>query len=184
MFSHENVIESFANHVYNRSISENFVKLMQTEKLPAEISTELANKRKERGIQTLFRNFQSGSQNIELYLNTTYIIGELSVKKYIFNMLISTDIFTSILSNLSSEDNQKVVSTCKIISIILAQLKEQIAQANKPGKKDSEDFLDNDDDVMLDDETDHTEKQSQEVESLSQNPLILLASEKIPSLVA
>lgn len=97
MFSHENVIESFANHVYNRSISENFVKLMQTEKLPAEISTELANERKERGIQTLFRNFQSGSQNIELYLNTTYIIGELSVKKYIFNMLISTDIFTSIL---------------------------------------------------------------------------------------
>lgn len=37
---------------------------------------------------------------------------------------------------------------------------------------------------MLDDESDHTEKQSQEVESLSQNPLILLASEKIPSLIA
>jgi len=38
--------------------------------------------------------------------------------------LIQEQVFEQLLINLVSEDDQKVVSTCKIISIILGQLKE------------------------------------------------------------
>jgi len=39
-------------------------------------------------------------------------------------MIITSDLFSKLLENLSSDDNQKVVSTCKIISIVLGQLKD------------------------------------------------------------
>jgi len=39
-------------------------------------------------------------------------------------MIINSELFSKLLENLGSEDNQKVVSTCKIISIVLGQLKD------------------------------------------------------------
>lgn len=54
---------------------------------------------------------------------------------------------------------------------------------NQP-RKDSVDFSDEDDDVMLteDKESDH-DKAHHEPANLSQNPLILMAAEKIPELI-
>ena len=98
-------------------------------------------------------------------------------------MIINSELFSKLLENLSSDDNQKVVSTCKIISIVLGQLKDQMNKQNQP-RKDSVDFSDEDDDVMLteDKESDH-DKAHHEPANLSQNPLILMAAEKIPELI-
>lgn len=38
IYTHETLIEDFANHVYNRSISENLIKLIINDKIPMDIS--------------------------------------------------------------------------------------------------------------------------------------------------
>lgn len=65
-------------------------------------------------------NFEKGSENRELYLNTTQVISDISPKKGIFPLMVNLGIFERILDQLSSTDELKVVSTCKIISILIA----------------------------------------------------------------
>jgi hypothetical protein len=62
-------------------------------------------------------NLIKGSDDRELYLNTTYVLNELAPKKYIFDTLIG--MFSEILAQLESQDDLKVVATCKIVSIII-----------------------------------------------------------------
>jgi hypothetical protein len=92
---------------------------MQIEKFNSEIDIDIVHQKKGNGFRILIQNLAKGSENRELYLNTVHIINELAPKKYIFPLLVEPSTFEQFLTNLISEDDLKVIATCKVISIIL-----------------------------------------------------------------
>ena len=50
LYRHEHIIEDFANHIYNRSIADNFIKILINEKIPHEITPENVDSFKNLGI--------------------------------------------------------------------------------------------------------------------------------------
>lgn len=167
-----NVLLHMTKHLYSRSISEIFVKIMLSEKLKAD-NLEGVIEFKREVILRILNNLEKGTDNKELYLNTNYIVNEFVSNKSLFAYFIEESFLSKLLDLLNHDDVPRFVCVCKMVSTIIAQQKKNSGNSQQESHQN---FFDDEDDVMIDQMDDETKKEPEAVK-MWQNPLIKLAGE-------
>lgn len=135
---------------------------------------------KKQAVQTVIDKLSKGSDNIELYLNINYLANELySNKKNLFTTFFMHDhVYETLLANIEDQDDFKVISTLKLLSTLLGNLKHNFT--NTQAKK--EQFFDEpeEDDVVVDSEEKPTEAAPPQI---SEHVFIKMIYDKIPAFI-
>jgi hypothetical protein len=132
VYQRPEVLPAFATHVYNRSIAENLVKLMQDDshnELPFDVYLD----KKRQVFKKLLDMFLKGSDNNELYLNLSMIFKDLSQHKQNYDILMEEGNLKTLLSCAGPDQpDKKVAAAANVLQFLVRNLREKIGVDKRP----------------------------------------------------
>lgn len=163
------MLPAFATHVYNRSIAENVIKLLQDEEhnsLPFDVFID----KKRQVFKRLLAMFLEGSDNNELYLNLGLILKDLASKKQMFDILVEEENLKTLIScTAPSQPAKKVAAATNVLQFLVRNLREKIGVDKRPTKERS--FFDQDNEEIVDDDS----QANSETTAASEAPQVVLS---------
>lgn len=175
-FKNEELLYRFAYHSYSKSITDTIIKILDIPNTKIELEEQEVTRVRKEFIRRLLGRLgdHESTECFEYSLNIFQIFNELTFKKAYYPLLIEQE-FTNTLKEIllnpqTPECNAN--ASIRILNVLISHLRNEISASNNV-QTTPHTFMDDNDEVVLEDNDSKDQEQSQSVEEqLTNHPLV------------